>query len=283
MPVPFSSPSRVSDPEMHHGTCVTHVQWYMPGSLTCGFILSRWRGKHFRCMRNQQFNVSGKKPIVKWPFFNRTQISVFVVLGLDVADNVYLKLSLIDGIKNLFHDAHRPGIAPLPLLTHYWSGGPASGWGGEAGSTQPHCRMPQYARLYNFGKKACINTFEIMIPYSFFHRLPLCYSISISYKTIKFTGWTQSSPQPPYMKGADKGVWYWACKLLSKQRRMVVRGGINWGEVLRPMVDAAANFGQDPQWHDTQCESAVLVMFTACAISTNKSCCSWELHITIVN
>ena len=26
----------VSDPGMHHGTCMTHVPWCMPGSLTCG-------------------------------------------------------------------------------------------------------------------------------------------------------------------------------------------------------------------------------------------------------
>ena len=26
----------VSDPGMHHGTCLTHVPWCMPGSLTCG-------------------------------------------------------------------------------------------------------------------------------------------------------------------------------------------------------------------------------------------------------
>ena len=26
----------VSDPGMHHGTCVTHVLWCMSGSLTCG-------------------------------------------------------------------------------------------------------------------------------------------------------------------------------------------------------------------------------------------------------
>ena len=26
----------VSDPDMHHGTCVTHVPWCMSGSLTCG-------------------------------------------------------------------------------------------------------------------------------------------------------------------------------------------------------------------------------------------------------
>ena len=43
----FSLPPRVSDPDMHHGTCVTHVPWYMPGSLTGGFLWIRRRGKTF--------------------------------------------------------------------------------------------------------------------------------------------------------------------------------------------------------------------------------------------
>ena len=30
---------------MHHGTCVTHVPCCIPGSLTSGFLWSRWRGK----------------------------------------------------------------------------------------------------------------------------------------------------------------------------------------------------------------------------------------------
>ena len=66
MPGMFSPPPRVSDPGMHHGTCVTHVTLCMPGSLTRGFLWSRWRGKryrHCRCMRNPQFYVSGKRPI----------------------------------------------------------------------------------------------------------------------------------------------------------------------------------------------------------------------------
>ena len=47
-------------------TCVIHVPWCMPGSLTSGFLWSRWRGKcsqHSRRIRNPQFCVSGKKPI----------------------------------------------------------------------------------------------------------------------------------------------------------------------------------------------------------------------------
>ena len=63
----FSPPPWVSDPDMHHGTCVTHVPWCMPGSLTSDFLWSRWRGKcsrHSRRMRNPQFYVSGKTPMV---------------------------------------------------------------------------------------------------------------------------------------------------------------------------------------------------------------------------
>ena len=54
----FSPPPRVS---------VTHVPWCMPESLTSGFLWSRWLEKfsrHFRCMYNMQFGVSGKRPII---------------------------------------------------------------------------------------------------------------------------------------------------------------------------------------------------------------------------
>ena len=60
MPGTFSSPPRVSDPDMHHCTCVAHVPWYMPESLTSGFLWSRC---HSRRMRNPQFCASGKRPI----------------------------------------------------------------------------------------------------------------------------------------------------------------------------------------------------------------------------
>ena len=66
MPGTFSPPPWVSDPDMHHSTCVTHVSWCMRGSLTSGFLLSRWRRKrsrYSRRMRNTQFYVSGKRPI----------------------------------------------------------------------------------------------------------------------------------------------------------------------------------------------------------------------------
>ena len=46
-PGTFSPPSQVSDPDTHHGTCVTHVPQCMPGSLTRGFLWRRRWGKTF--------------------------------------------------------------------------------------------------------------------------------------------------------------------------------------------------------------------------------------------
>ena len=60
-PGTFSPPPRVSDHDMHHGTCVTHVPLCMAGSLTSGFLWSRWwekRSQLYRRMRSPQFYVS---------------------------------------------------------------------------------------------------------------------------------------------------------------------------------------------------------------------------------
>ena len=51
----------VSDPGMHHGTCVAHVLWCMSGSLTRGDRAKR--SPQSRRMRNPQFYVSGKRSI----------------------------------------------------------------------------------------------------------------------------------------------------------------------------------------------------------------------------
>ena len=75
MPGTFSPPPRVSDPDMHHGQCVTHMPWRMLGSLISGFLWSRWWGKRSRCMRNPQFYVSGKKQIA-WCLQDMGRLSV---------------------------------------------------------------------------------------------------------------------------------------------------------------------------------------------------------------
>ena len=66
MPGTFSLPPWISDPDIHHGTCVTHVPWCMPGSLSSCFLCDQWRGKrswHLRRMRNTLFYVSGNRPM----------------------------------------------------------------------------------------------------------------------------------------------------------------------------------------------------------------------------
>ena len=96
----FPLPPRFSDPDMHHGTCVTHVPCCMSGSLTSSFLWNRWRGKrsrHSRRMRNPQFCVSGKRPMVgpwvaHWihgsqlatgrPYFSSTGVIVSQITGI---------------------------------------------------------------------------------------------------------------------------------------------------------------------------------------------------------
>ena len=51
----------ISDPGMHHGTCVTHVPLWISGSLTRGGGGKRYRQS--RRMRNSQFYVYGKRPM----------------------------------------------------------------------------------------------------------------------------------------------------------------------------------------------------------------------------
>ena len=97
MPGTFSPPPRVSDPDMHHGTCVTHVPWYMPGSLTDGFLWSRWRGKrsrHSRRMRNLQFYVSGKKPLVALLYYNWDQGPISQMIFLRHKNSVCISFCL---------------------------------------------------------------------------------------------------------------------------------------------------------------------------------------------
>ena len=74
VPGTYSPPPRVSDPDMHHGTCVTHVPWCMPGSRTSGFLWSRWRGKRYRHSRRMhipQFTYLVRGPLCGFPWLHR--------------------------------------------------------------------------------------------------------------------------------------------------------------------------------------------------------------------
>ena len=62
----------VSDPGMHHGTCVTNVPWCMSGSLTPPPPPppeTEKSSRHSRRIRNPQFYVSGKRPIAETGVF----------------------------------------------------------------------------------------------------------------------------------------------------------------------------------------------------------------------
>ena len=86
----FSPPTRVSDPDMHHGTCVTHVPWCMLGSLTGGFLWRRWRGKrsrHSQRTRNLQFYQSRERPMRQYCPFSGLQISYEL---LELIDTCYI-------------------------------------------------------------------------------------------------------------------------------------------------------------------------------------------------
>ena len=64
IPGTFAPLPPVSDPDMHHGTCVTYVPWCMVGSLTSGFQWREKRSWHSRRMHNPQFYVSGKRLVL---------------------------------------------------------------------------------------------------------------------------------------------------------------------------------------------------------------------------
>ena len=88
LPGMFSPPPRVSDLEMHHGMCVTHVPWCMPGSLSNVFLWSPWRGKcfrYYRRIRNPQLYVFDKRPIPSGgPFFNHRLTRIWAWICYDV-------------------------------------------------------------------------------------------------------------------------------------------------------------------------------------------------------
>ena len=75
-------PPRVSNPGMHHGTCVTHVPWCKSRSITSGFLWIHRREKssrHSRHMRNPQFYVSGKRPMPRqlWTYCSERHLTYY--------------------------------------------------------------------------------------------------------------------------------------------------------------------------------------------------------------
>ena len=88
----FSATSGYNDPDMHHSTCVTHVPWCMPGSLTNGFLWRRWRGKRSRhsgacATRNFAYLVRGPLNDVN---FGTTDGFTFDIIGYRIINSLRL-------------------------------------------------------------------------------------------------------------------------------------------------------------------------------------------------
>ena len=58
----------ISNPHMHHGTCITHVPWCMLGSLTA---LAGKTFLAFQRVHDPEFYVSGKRPMKYFCFNSR--------------------------------------------------------------------------------------------------------------------------------------------------------------------------------------------------------------------
>ena len=91
MPGAFSPSARVCDPDMHHGTCVTHVPWCMPGLLNRGFLWNRWWGKHSwhswrMCNRNFTYLIRGALNISNYSWF-----FWMIVFNMMIFINLWLK------------------------------------------------------------------------------------------------------------------------------------------------------------------------------------------------
>ena len=90
-----------SDPDMHHGTCVTHVPWCMLESLMSGFLWSWWRGKRSRHswpMHNLQIYVSSKRPMANTK--SRTPVTLIrawaALIELDLLGSLVYITSVFD-------------------------------------------------------------------------------------------------------------------------------------------------------------------------------------------
>ena len=77
---PHQRPQRktlVSDPGMHHGTCVTHVPWCMSGSLTCGGgenvpgIPGACATRNFTNLARGPWSISHATTNASWPYNNQ--------------------------------------------------------------------------------------------------------------------------------------------------------------------------------------------------------------------
>ena len=118
MPGTFSLPPQVSDPDMHHDTCVTHVPWWMPGSLISGFLWSRRWGETFPAfpvLAQPAIYVSSKRPVAQVHSNNARQrfskifsrdIVVYMLMTYSQTSNKRLFIIYMNDIHNASSKFH---------------------------------------------------------------------------------------------------------------------------------------------------------------------------------
>ena len=104
----FQRKSPVSDPGMHHGTCVTHVPWCMSGSFTCG---EGKRSRHSRRMRIRNFVYLARGPSSHTLGF-ANEVRNF---NRHYSPSVVLQMAARAVVQST---SYHPPLGPLPMATH---------------------------------------------------------------------------------------------------------------------------------------------------------------------
>ena len=130
------------DSDMHHGTCVTHVPWYMPESLTSGFPWSLWQG-----------NVPGIP--------SACATHNFTYLARGPLRLYRLPWGWISIICNVSLSPQRQQILPGSMVTKIWRHWASVGWRWQFAS---NCICP-----YNATAKACAARTDIVKSHKHLH------------------------------------------------------------------------------------------------------------------
>ena len=109
----FQRKPLVSDPGMHHGTCVTHVPWCMSGSRTCGdgehvpgipsacapTILRIWKEAHYLTQYWPRFmfpyGITKPQWVKTWHLWGSTMAIIFLKIYLLQSTYIGLKKMLV--------------------------------------------------------------------------------------------------------------------------------------------------------------------------------------------
>ena len=123
----FFSPPRTSDPDMHHGTCVTHVPWCIPGSLTSDLLWSRGRGNvpgiPSACATcSFAYLVRGQWSMYKWLcYFESPSQTAMLIIALGIFYYMWRanQIRFLDVVNSCVHDDKSAVYFELEINHHH--------------------------------------------------------------------------------------------------------------------------------------------------------------------